>query len=45
MATIDHQAWLDALKQVQASTNAYGFDPSWFAQDQLAQTRETDWSR
>ena len=38
MATIDHQAWLDALKQVQASTNAYGFDPSWFAQDQLAQT-------
>ena len=30
MATIDHQAWLDALKQVQASTNAYGFDPSWF---------------
>lgn len=38
MATIDHQAWLDALRQVQANSPAYGFDPSWFVQDQVVQT-------
>ena len=41
MATIDHQALARThSSEVQASTNAYGFDPSWFARNQLAQTSE-----